>query len=137
LRPFAELAGEIQEMACNAVAQSLNLTKSGFAELETAADEAKVSTGANCAVITNGMLELSAKALEGFWTNVSAACALAKGFTRAQKPNNAIILQTEFARKQYETVNAQTKELSSLAKKVAAQSAVSINDLPDKGFKVN
>jgi len=49
--------------------------------------------------------------------------------------SEAIALQSEHMRKQYETLTAQAKELTALAQQVAADAAGPLKDQLDKAFK--
>jgi phasin len=70
----------------------------------------------------DGIREYSLKVLEIARTNADTAFDYAKQIVSVKSPSEMIELSTAHARKQIETLTAQTKELTTLGQKVAAAS---------------
>jgi phasin len=70
----------------------------------------------------DGMREYSLKVLEIARTNSDTAFDYARQIVSVKSPSEMIELSTAHARKQLETLAAQTKELTALGQKVAAAS---------------
>jgi phasin len=70
----------------------------------------------------DGMREYSLKVLEIARTNSDTAFDYARQIVSVKSPSEMIELSTAHARKQLETLAAQTKELTTLGQKVAAAS---------------
>jgi len=113
---------EIQENVRKATEKGVEDTRAAYARVKTAAEDATSSLEASYAAATKGIVALNTKALEAVRTNTEAAFDLAKALFGAKTVQEAFTLQTEHARKSYETVTAQSKELTALAQKIAADS---------------
>jgi phasin len=70
----------------------------------------------------DGMREYSLKVLEIARTNSDTAFDYARQIVSVKSPSEMIEISTAHARKQLETLTAQTKELTTLGQKVAAAS---------------
>ena len=74
------------------------------------------------ATTVDGMREYSLKVLEIARTNADTAFDYAQQIMSVKSPSEMMELSTAHARKQIETLTAQTKELTTLGQKVAAAS---------------
>jgi phasin len=74
------------------------------------------------ATTADGMREYSLKVLEIARTNADTAFDYAQEIMSVKSPSELMELSTAHARKQIETLTAQTKELTTLGQKVAAAS---------------
>jgi phasin len=74
------------------------------------------------ATTVDGMREYSLKVLEIARTNADTAFDYAQQIMSVKSPSEMMELSTAHARKQIETLAAQTKELTTLGQKVAAAS---------------
>jgi phasin len=74
------------------------------------------------ATTADGMREYSLKVLEIARTNADTAFDYAQQIMSVKSPSEIMELSTAHARKQIETLTAQTKELTTLGQKVAAAS---------------
>ena len=70
-----------------------------------------------------GMAEINAKAVSALHANSVATLTFFETLMGARSLSEAIRLQTEHARKQFETVSGQAKELTALARRVAQEAA--------------
>ena len=75
------------------------------------------------AAAIKGIAEINAKAVAAFRTNSVATLQLVEALMGVRTIAEAVRLQTEHARKQFETLGGQAKELSALAQKVANDAA--------------
>ena len=124
---------EVQENVRKATEQGVEQTRAAYAKLKTAADAATASLETSYSVATKGVSEFNAKAIDALQSNTLAAFDFVKALAGAKSVSEAISLQTEHARKQYEAVTAQAKELAEIAKKVATDSAEPIKAQLTKG----
>jgi phasin len=128
---------EIQENVRKATEKGVEDTRAAYARVKTAAEDATNSLELSYAAATKGIVALNTKALEAVRTNTEAAFDLAKALFGAKTVQEAITLQTEHARKSYETVAAQSKELAALAQKIAADSVEPLKASVAKAFSVH
>jgi hypothetical protein len=77
----------------------------------------------------------SAKALEAYQTNAAASVQYVQALSNVRSVSDAIALQSEHMRKQYESLSTQAKELTILAQQVAAEAAGPLKDQFGKAFK--
>jgi phasin len=73
-----------------------------------------------CATAAKGTA-YNLKIIEIAYTNANTAFEYAKELMRVKSPSEFVALSTTHARKQFDTMIAQTKELNELAQKVAAE----------------
>jgi len=109
----------IREMAEKGTAQA----KASFEKL-SAATAAASSVMQNAGeTATQGIKESNAKVLEFARTNSNAAFDYANALLGVKSPSEFVQLSTEQARKQFEVLSAQTKELTALSQKVMLETA--------------
>src|ERR1700676_754323 len=101
-------------------------------------DVAESHNGTIEAVFTSaskGYSEYSAKLMEMMKANSTATLDFAQELLGVKSPSEAIELWTSHAKKQYEAVTAQAKELAELSQKVAAETVEPIKANASKLFK--
>ena len=101
-------------------------------------DAAETHNGTMEAVFTTaskGASEYSAKLLEFFKANSTASLDFAQELLGVKTPAAALELWTSHARKQFETLSAQAKELAELSQKVAAETVEPIKTTASKYYK--
>lgn len=130
-------ATELQENVRKGVEQGVEQTKVAYAKLKTATEEATASIETSYTVAQKGVTEFNTKAIDALQANTVATFDLIKALSGVKDISAAIALQTEHARKQYETLTAQAKELGEIAKKVATESSEPIKSTLGKTFKAN
>ncbi len=128
---------EIQENVRKATEKSVEDTRAAYARVKTAAEDATSSFEASYAAATKGFVALNTKALEAVRANTEAAFDFAKALFGAKTVQEAFTLQTEHARKSYETVTAQSKELAALAQKIATDSVEPLKASVSKVFSAH
>ena len=101
-------------------------------------DAAETHNGTMEAVFTTaskGASEYSAKLLEFFKANSTASLDFAQELLGVKTPAAALELWTSHARKQFETLSAQGKELAELSQRVAAETVEPIKTTASKYYK--
>jgi phasin len=132
--PFAELASqaaeasvskvaEIHESVRKAAEQGLEQTRTAYDRFRAVTEETTGSFETSYAAAAKGLHEFNAKAIDALKSNADATFELMKSLMNVTTVSEAITLQTEHARKQFEALTAQTKELAEIAKKVATETA--------------
>ena len=88
-----------------------------------------------CETAAEGTREYGVRLIEAGRTNLNAAFDYAAELLSAKSPSEAIELSTAQLRKQFETLAEQSKELASLAQKIATESTEPIREGVNKAFK--
>ena len=119
-------------------------TAAEFAQEETAAETAsavEVSFAApkhevGFAALKDDAVAINAEAFEALRVNAEANFDFLKAMFAAKSPSEVIRLQTEFARKQVETMTSQAKNLGALTQKAMADAAESIKEQVAKSLRI-
>jgi phasin len=127
---------EIQQSFRGALEKSVVESRAAFAKAKTAADEATSAFEVSFAAAKDGALAFNAKALEALRANADANFDFLKSVFAAKSLSDVITLQTEFARKQVETMTSQTKDLGALTQKAMADAVEPIKEQVAKSFKI-
>ena len=101
-------------------------------------DVAESNNGTIEAVFTcasKGASEYSAKLMEMMKANTTASLDFAQELLAIKSPSEAVELWTSHAKKQFEAITAQAKELAELSQKVAAETVEPIKTNASKLFK--
>jgi len=101
-------------------------------------DAAETHNGTIEAVFTSankGASEYSAKLVEFLKSNTTASLDFAQHLFGVKTPSEAMELWTSHARKQFETLTAQAKQLAEIGQKVATETAEPIKAGASKFFK--
>ena len=114
--PKFEVPAAFREAAEKGVAQA----KEGWEKMKSATEEATEVLEESYTTAAKGASEYGLKVIDAARTNTNAAFDFATEIATAKSLSELVELSTAHARKQFDTVSAQTKELSSLAQKVSA-----------------
>jgi phasin len=114
--PKFEVPAAFREAAEKGVAQA----KEGWEKMKSATEEATEVLEESYTTAAKGTSEYGLKVIDAARTNTNAAFDFATEIATAKSLSELVELSTAHARKQFETVSAQTKELTSLAQKVSA-----------------
>jgi phasin len=136
LAPVMAPIGELQEMFRAAVETNIEQSKAAYARLKSSAEEATGTIETAYKTASAGSIELNNKAIDLMRDNTNALFDFAKSLSGAKSLSEVVVLQTEHARKQFETLSAQAKEFSGLFQKVATDSAGPLNAVVAKGMRV-
>jgi phasin len=104
----------IREMAEKGTTQA----KETYEKMSAATAEATDLIKNSCSTAVKGVQDYHNKLLEFAQTNTNVAFDFAQKLFSVKSPSEFIDLSTEHARKQFETLTEQTKELAGLAQKV-------------------
>jgi phasin len=129
--PKMEVPAAFREFAEKGVSQA----KEHYEKMKTAAEEATGLLEGTYATASKGASEYGFKVIEAARTNTNAAFDFASELMGAKSFSDLVELSTAHARKQFETLTAQSKELASLAQKVATETAEPVKESVSKAFK--
>ncbi len=116
-------AKEAQETLRCASEEALVQTRAAYDKVKHAAEDVTDTIETSYVTVTRGIGELNQKALEGLKAQADASLEHFKALAAARSIPEALSLQTDFARKQFEVISNQMKEMTALAQKVAVEAA--------------
>jgi phasin len=128
--PNVEVPAAFRDIAEKSIAAA----KTNYEKMKTAAEEATDVLEDTFSTASKGMSEYSLKAVEAARTNTNAAFDFATSLLGVKSLSEMVELSTAHVRKQFETFSEQGKELTSLAQKVATNTAEPIKDSVTKAF---
>jgi len=108
--------------------KSLSHAKDNYEKMKSAAEEATSVLEDTYATATKGAADYGLKVIELARENSNAAFDFAAELLGAKTFSEVVELSTAHARKQFETMSEQGKELASLAQKVATEAAEPIKE---------
>lgn len=124
VEPAVETVAAVAETAAAVAEKPVEVMKKLDAELPT-----------SFVTATKSLQAFSTKALEAYKANAAASVEYVQALAGVRSVSEAIALQSEHMRKQYETFSAQAKELTALAQQVAVDAAAPLKEQFDKAFK--
>src|ERR1700738_4681847 len=128
--PKVEMPAAFREFAERGVAQA----KDTYEKMKAAAEEATDVLETTYSTATKGASDYGLKVIEVARTNTNAAFDFAGEVMAAKTLSEVVELTSAHARKQFEALTAQSKELSALAQKVATETAEPIKAGMNKAF---
>jgi phasin len=129
--PKLEVPAAFRELAEKSVSQA----KETYEKMKSAAEEATDVIEDTYATATKGAAEYGLKWIEAARENANASFDFASKCLTVKSPSEMIELATAHARKQFEAMSAQGKELAALAQKVASDTAEPVKESVNKAFK--
>jgi phasin len=108
--------------------KGISQARDTYARMKTAAEEATGIMETTCANASRGAVDYSVKVIEIARTNSNATFDFATQLLGAGTFAQAIEISTAHARRQIESMTEQTRELMSLAQKVAVDTAAPMKD---------
>ena len=129
--PKVEIPAAFREFAEKSVSQA----KENYEKMKSAAEEATDLLEGTYATASRGAADYGIKMLEAARANTNAAFDFASEFITVRSLSEAVELSTAHARKQFEALSAQVKELAALAQKVTAETAEPVKESFNKAFK--
>lgn len=126
-----EVPAVVREMA----EKSVQSARDAYEKLKSSAEETTDLLEDTYSTATKGVAEYNAVALESLRTNVNAAFDYVGLLLGAKSVSEAVELSTGHLRKQFDVLSAQAKELSTLAQKVATDTAEPIKASVEKTIK--
>jgi phasin len=129
--PKMEVPAAFREFAEKGVSQA----KEHYEKMKTAAEEATDLLEGTYATASKGASEYGMKVIEAARINTNSTFDFASELMNAKSFSDFVELSTAHARKQFETLTTQSKELAALAQKVATETAEPIKESVTKTFK--
>jgi phasin len=129
-------AAEIQQSLRSALEKGVVESRAAFAKAKTAADETANAFEVSLAAAKDGALAINTKAFEALRVNADANFDFLKAVFAVKSLPDLITLQTEFARKQVETITGQSKDFGALAQKAMADAVEPIKEQVARSFKL-
>jgi phasin len=129
--PKMEIPAAFRELAEKSVSQA----KDGWEKMKAATEEATDLLEDSYSTAAKGTTEYGLKLIEAARANTNAAFDFANELITAKSVSEVVELSTGHARKQFDALTAQTKELVALAQKVASDSAEPIKTSVTNAFK--
>src|SRR3984893_2204361 len=114
---------EMPEMVREFAEKSVQQAKDVYARIKTAAEESTDLLEDTYTSATKGAAEFNMKALEALRANVNASFDYTSELLSSKTLADAVELSASHMRKQFESLSAQAKTLSTLAQKVATETA--------------
>jgi len=128
--PF-EVPEQMRALAEKGVSQA----RDSYAKFKDAAETHNTTIEAVFTTASKGASDYSAKLMEFMKANTTTALDFAQELLSVKSPSEAMELWTSHARKQYETLAAQAKELAELGQKVASETVEPIKTNAAKFYK--
>jgi phasin len=135
-RLAAAPAEEIQESLRAALEKGVVESRAVFIKAKIAADETASAIEVSFAAAKDGALAINAKAFEALRANADASFDFLKAAFAVKSLPDLVTLQTEFARKQAETISSQTKDFGALAQKAVADAVEPLKEQAARSFKL-
>jgi len=117
--PKMEVPAAFREFAEKGMSQA----KDNYEKMKAVAEEATDVIEDTYATATKGASDYGLKVIETARANANAAFDFANDMMSVKSVSELVELSTAHARKQFEAMTAQTKELTALAQKVATETA--------------
>jgi phasin len=128
--PKVEMPAAFREFAERGVAQA----KDTYEKMKAVAEEATDVLETTYSTASKGASDYGLKMIEAARVNTNAAFDFASEMITAKSLSEVIELSSAHARKQFETLTKQGKELSALAQKVATETSEPIKNGINKAF---
>jgi phasin len=128
--PKMEVPAAFREFAEKGASQA----KENYEKLKAAAEEATDVLEDTYATAAKGASDYGLKVIEASRVNTNAAFDFFTELMTVKSYSDMVELSTAHARKQFETVTAQTKDLAALAQKMATETAEPIKGSVTKAF---
>lgn len=126
-----EVPAAVRELA----EKSVQSAREAYEKIKVSAEETTDLLEDTYSTASKGVAEYNAAALESLRTNVNAAFDFVGALFAAKSVSEAVEISTGHVRKQFDVLSAQTKELSTLAQKVATDTAEPIKASVEKTIK--
>lgn len=135
LPPFDMPKFEVPAAFREAAEKSVTQAKETWEKMKSATEEATEILETSYSTASKGAADYGLKVIDAARTNANAAFDYAGSLMTAKSLSDVVELSAAHARKQFETLTAQTKELATLAQKVAAETAEPIKSGVTSAFK--
>jgi phasin len=130
---YEEIPEALRETTEKAVAQA----KDAYAKAKVATDQATDLLKDTYASAARGATDYNLKIIEFARANANTAFEYAQEMMGVKHPSELIVLSSAHAQKQFETMMAQTKELTEFAKKVTTEATAPLKASVTKALNGN
>lgn len=127
-------AREMQENVRKAAEKGVEETRAAYARAKDAAEKATSAFETSAKTAADGVVAFNHKLVDSLRANSDATFDFVKSLLGVKSLSEAITLNSEHARKQFEAVTAQSKDLAQLAQKVATDSFAPVRAQLDKAL---
>lgn len=117
----AEIADELKEQVRRVAEQNAEQTRQLYEQLKNVTEQTTGSLGTSYAAASRGIGELHLKTMEILKANADSNLEFVKALLSAKSLSEAVVLQGQHARAQFEALTEQAKDLSALAQRVATE----------------
>ena len=129
--PKLEMPAAFRELAEKSVSQA----KETYERMKSAAEEATDLLEDTYATATKGVSDYGLKVIEAARENTNAAFDFATQLMTVKSLSEIVELSTAHARRHFETITAQSRDLLAIAQKAAADTAEPVKESFGKAFK--
>ncbi len=129
--PNFEVPAAFREMAEKSVSQARDV----YAKLKTASEEATGLVEETFENARDGALAFSTKAIDAVQSNSDASFAFARDMFGAKTMSEMLEIQSAFARKQFDAMTEQMKELQALGEKYITTTTRPVTAKVEKAYK--
>lgn len=129
--PGVEVPPAVREIA----EKGLATYRENYSKLKAAAEQVNAALEDSATTASKGVAQYNAKVLEAVQSNVNSAFDYFNSLLTAKTVAEAVELSTGHARKQFEALTGQAKDLSALAQKVAAETSEPIKSSVEKTIR--
>jgi phasin len=129
--PKIEAPQAIREMADKGTTQA----KESYEKMTAATAEASNVIQNACSTAAQGVIDCNAKMIEFARANSNAAFDYASKLLGVKSPSEFLEVSTEHARKRFEVLSEQTKELTALSQKVMLETTEPLKSGAAKAFR--
>ena len=130
--PNVEVPAAFREIAEKGLSQA----KENYEKMKVAAEEATDLIEDAYSTASKGAADYGLKVIEVTRANTNAAFDYANELFKMKSPSEMVEVTTAHARKQFEALTAQSKELAALAQKVTTESVEPIKSGVNKAMKL-
>lgn len=127
---------EIPAVCREAAEKAITQSKQNYDRFKTAAEEATDLMESSYITAARGTTEYMLKLIDSARLNANAHFDFARALWTAKSPSEAVEISSTHTRKQFETLSAQSKELTSLVQKVSSETAEPIKAGISKAMRV-
>lgn len=129
--PGMEVPPAVREIA----EKGLSTCRENYTKLKESAEQVNSALESTYTTASKGVAQYNAKVIEVLQSNVNSAFDYFNSMLTAKTVAEAVELSAGHARKQFESLTAQAKDLSALAQKVAADSSEPLKSSIEKSAR--
>ncbi|MBB6309459.1 phasin [Xanthobacter tagetidis] len=128
-------AFEVPPAMREAAEKGLSACRDNYDKIKSSAEQMNAAIEDTCTTASKGVSTFNVKMLEALQTNMNSSFDYFNALLSAKTFAEAVELSTGHARKQFEIVSAQAKDLSALAQKVAADTSEPLKSTVEKSVR--